>query len=274
MVKKCAIETYPCIVGVVMRAAAWCAFRNLETLSALAGNADVTIRSNRTTLSQRNMQSLLRWSIENSSNDADSPSDAPTRSMTELDPGVIDAILGRPDSELMKEALSKAQDTSLDEDARLNALDDLEMVGLPSSYHIALINLHLSSSRTSTMQMVRVCVRASALLMALFRYRETAHVGAAAGLTRLVRRRRESSSAMGNRHGDAEQPQGTVRGTSRLVSSPPRSFVFSRMRAVPRTRTIPDTPSFSLTRLARTRKAQIKGDICALRSAETPRCRS
>jgi hypothetical protein len=48
--------------------------------------------------------------------------------MTELDPGVIDAILGRPDSELMKEALSKAQDTSLDEDARLNALDDLEML--------------------------------------------------------------------------------------------------------------------------------------------------
>ena len=85
------------------------------------------------------MQSLLRWSIENSSNDADSsaaPNGAATRRMTELDPGVIDAILGRPDAELMKEALAKAQDTSLDEDARLTALDDLEMV------RVAFLTLH------------------------------------------------------------------------------------------------------------------------------------
>jgi hypothetical protein len=70
------------------------------------------------------MQSLLRWSIENSSSDVPSP---PTR-RTDLDPGIIDAILGRPDSVLMKEALAKAQDASLDEDVRLTALDDLEMV--------------------------------------------------------------------------------------------------------------------------------------------------
>jgi len=76
------------------------------------------------------MQSLLRWSIENStttSTDSDVAS-PPTRQRTDLDPGIIDAILGRPDSELMKEALAKAQDSSLDEDARLTALDDLEMV--------------------------------------------------------------------------------------------------------------------------------------------------
>src|ERR1700761_5646661 len=75
------------------------------------------------------MQSLLRWGIENSSNE-DSPAapSVPTQRMADLDPGVIDAILGRPDSELMKEALAKAQDASLDEDARLTALDDLEMV--------------------------------------------------------------------------------------------------------------------------------------------------
>jgi Nucleotide exchange factor Fes1 len=72
------------------------------------------------------MQSLLRWSIENSSNNVASP---PTR-RTDLDPGIIDAILGRPDSELMKEALAKAQDVSLDEDVRVTALDDLEMVNL------------------------------------------------------------------------------------------------------------------------------------------------
>ncbi len=79
------------------------------------------------------MQSLLRWGIENSSSNADgatAPS-ASIRRMTDLDPGVIDAILGRPDSVLMKEALTKAQDASLDEDARLTALDDLEMVRMP-----------------------------------------------------------------------------------------------------------------------------------------------
>jgi hsp70-interacting protein len=77
------------------------------------------------------MQSLLRWGIENSSNaDADSSAtpSASAQRMKDLDPGVIDAILGRPDSELMKEALAKAQDTSLDEDARITALDNLEMV--------------------------------------------------------------------------------------------------------------------------------------------------
>jgi hypothetical protein len=83
---------------------------------------------------ERNMQSLLRWSIENSTTSTTSTgSDAaaaspPPRSRTDLDPGIIDAILGRPDSELMKEALAKAQDASLDEDARVTALDDLEMV--------------------------------------------------------------------------------------------------------------------------------------------------
>jgi hypothetical protein len=75
------------------------------------------------------MQSLLRWSIENSRNSNDTASGAaPPSRRTDLDPGIIDAILGRPDSELMKEALAKAQDASLDEDARLTALDDLEMV--------------------------------------------------------------------------------------------------------------------------------------------------
>lgn len=75
------------------------------------------------------MQSLLRWGIENSGNDNDSATGAvPLAPRTDLDPGIIDAILGRPDSELMKEALAKAQDVSLDEDARLTALDDLEMV--------------------------------------------------------------------------------------------------------------------------------------------------
>jgi len=87
------------------------------------------------------MQSLLRWGIENSSNandDSDSATGAvPLARRTDLDPGIIDAILGRPDSELMKEALAKAQDVSLDDDARLTALDDLEMVKPPFGYPVS-----------------------------------------------------------------------------------------------------------------------------------------
>ncbi|KAI0252250.1 nucleotide exchange factors-like protein [Lactifluus subvellereus] len=74
------------------------------------------------------MQSLLRWGIENSANDDSTGGVAPLTQRTDLDPGIIDAILGRPDSELMKEALAKAQDVSLDEDVRMTALDDLEML--------------------------------------------------------------------------------------------------------------------------------------------------
>ena len=74
------------------------------------------------------MQSLLRWGIEHSANDDPTAGVVPLTQRTDLDPGVIDAILGRPDSELMKEALAKAQDPSLREDARLTALGDLEMV--------------------------------------------------------------------------------------------------------------------------------------------------
>ena len=85
------------------------------------------------------MQSLLRWGIENSSNDGSATGAAVRR--TDLDPGIIDAILGRPDAELMKEALAKAQDASLDEDARLTALDDLEMV----QYKLLLAPLYRSA---------------------------------------------------------------------------------------------------------------------------------
>ena len=76
------------------------------------------------------MENLLRWSIANSA-----PRDAnatPPQPRSDLDPGVIDMILGKPDSELMKEALAVAVDESREEDDRLQALDNFEMVRIMS----------------------------------------------------------------------------------------------------------------------------------------------
>ncbi|OSD00061.1 nucleotide exchange factor Fes1 [Trametes coccinea BRFM310] len=69
------------------------------------------------------MESLLRWSIANSD-----PNAPPPQPRSDLDPGIIDMILGKPDSELMKEALAVAVDESKDEDDRIQALDNFEML--------------------------------------------------------------------------------------------------------------------------------------------------
>ncbi|KAK0203951.1 adenyl-nucleotide exchange factor, partial [Desarmillaria ectypa] len=69
------------------------------------------------------MESLLRWSIEHSG-----PSAGPPQPRTDLDPGVIDVILGKSDAELMKEDLAVAIDPHRSEDARVEALDHLEML--------------------------------------------------------------------------------------------------------------------------------------------------
>ncbi|KAG0706248.1 armadillo-type protein [Suillus ampliporus] len=69
------------------------------------------------------MQSLLRWGVENSS-----PGSAPPVPGNNLDPGIIDHILGKPDAQLMKEALQIGVDETQAEDDRLKALDDLEML--------------------------------------------------------------------------------------------------------------------------------------------------
>jgi hypothetical protein len=72
------------------------------------------------------MESLLRWGIENSTAATDGPRQPPQPPQN-LDPGIIDLILGKPDSVLMKEALATAVDHKLEEDDRLTALDNLEM---------------------------------------------------------------------------------------------------------------------------------------------------
>ncbi|GJE88989.1 nucleotide exchange factors-like protein [Phanerochaete sordida] len=74
------------------------------------------------------MQSLLRWSIENSAGDGSAQPPQPPQPRKDLDPGIIDMILGKPDSELMKENLAIAVDEKRSEDERLEALDNFEML--------------------------------------------------------------------------------------------------------------------------------------------------
>ncbi|KAJ6578785.1 nucleotide exchange factor Fes1-domain-containing protein [Mycena vulgaris] len=73
------------------------------------------------------MESLLRWGIENSTpqTDASNPPPAPRQ---DLDPGIIDMILGKSDAVLMKEDMAVATDDSQSESARIDALDHLEML--------------------------------------------------------------------------------------------------------------------------------------------------
>ncbi|OCH92567.1 nucleotide exchange factors-like protein [Obba rivulosa] len=73
------------------------------------------------------MENLLRWSIQNSTDNNPQPNNGPAQNK-DLDPGILDAILGRPDSELMKEALAVAVDEKRREDERIQALDDFEML--------------------------------------------------------------------------------------------------------------------------------------------------
>ncbi|KAF8645977.1 hypothetical protein AX16_007462 [Volvariella volvacea WC 439] len=75
------------------------------------------------------MQSLLRWAIENSTPGESAPQPAgESRNLKNLDPGIIDMLLGKPDAVLMKESLDAALDTARSEEARVDALDQLEML--------------------------------------------------------------------------------------------------------------------------------------------------
>lgn len=71
------------------------------------------------------MDSLLRWSIEHSTPRS---ADAPAPARKDINPEIIDHILGKPDAVLMKEALGVALDENRDEAARIQALDDFEML--------------------------------------------------------------------------------------------------------------------------------------------------
>ena len=77
------------------------------------------------------MQSILRWSIENSTPLDNAASDRPPIERKDLDPAVIDLILGKPDAVQMKEDMDVAVDVNRSEDDRISALDHLEMVSYP-----------------------------------------------------------------------------------------------------------------------------------------------
>ncbi|KAG8760184.1 hsp70 nucleotide exchange factor fes1 [Serendipita sp. 396] len=75
------------------------------------------------------MESLLRWGIEHSGNpDGSTANQQPPRDISKLDPGIIDLILGKPDPVQMKEALAIALDEKTEEDVRVTALDNFEML--------------------------------------------------------------------------------------------------------------------------------------------------
>jgi hypothetical protein len=78
------------------------------------------------------MESLLRWSIENSTPKDGTSTDAavapPPVLRENLDPAIIDHILGKPDAELMKDDMAVALDVSKSEAERVEALDHLELV--------------------------------------------------------------------------------------------------------------------------------------------------
>ena len=76
------------------------------------------------------MDALLRWSIENSTPLDSALGDRPPVQREDLNPEIIDMILGKPDAELMKEDMAVAIDPIRSEDDRINALDHLEMVRL------------------------------------------------------------------------------------------------------------------------------------------------
>ena len=78
----------------------------------------------------KKMQSILRWSLENSAPLDNAAGDRPPAERKDLDPAIIDYILGKPDSVQMKEDLAIAVDPSKSEDERIGALDHLEMVSM------------------------------------------------------------------------------------------------------------------------------------------------
>ncbi|KAG9030340.1 hsp70 nucleotide exchange factor fes1 [Tulasnella sp. UAMH 9824] len=77
--------------------------------------------------SMAKMRDLLAWSTEHQVA-PDDPNYVPPRPLQELDPGLIDMILGKPDAVRMRDAMAIAVDESKSEEDRVTALDDMELL--------------------------------------------------------------------------------------------------------------------------------------------------
>ncbi|KAG9004924.1 hsp70 nucleotide exchange factor fes1 [Tulasnella sp. 427] len=83
--------------------------------------------------SMAKMRDLLAWSTEHHTTSED-PNYVPPRPLEELDPGLIDMILGKPDAVRMRveyppsDAMAIAVDESKSEEDRVVALDDMELL--------------------------------------------------------------------------------------------------------------------------------------------------
>jgi hypothetical protein len=136
------------------------------------------------------MQSLLRWSIENTpTGPAATDAPAPRR---DLDPAIIDHILGKPDAVLMKEALAIALDHTQSEDTRVAALDEFEML-------IEQIDNASSASKSHSRIEPELTTT---------RYRKARDVAELAGIAYVFGRvrRGQAPGALGRRHRRTEQP--------------------------------------------------------------------
>jgi hypothetical protein len=82
--------------------------------------------------SQRNLNDLLKWSIEHTTQNEDAPARDPNAPPPrQLDPAIIDALLGGPsDADLMKAAMEiiTSPDTSISHENRMIAFDNFEQL--------------------------------------------------------------------------------------------------------------------------------------------------
>jgi hsp70-interacting protein len=74
----------------------------------------------------RDLNSLLRWSVEQTP--VRGPSDPLPRPISNLDPAIIDALIGKSDAKRMQEIVSAIEEPELSPDQRDEAWDELEMV--------------------------------------------------------------------------------------------------------------------------------------------------
>ncbi|PVV02411.1 hypothetical protein BB560_003136 [Smittium megazygosporum] len=74
------------------------------------------------------MEKLLQWAVINSKTEKDAPQSENPASTQDLDPAVIDAILGKPVSEQMLEIMDYLENPDSPLEGKINELDNLEML--------------------------------------------------------------------------------------------------------------------------------------------------